>query len=203
MSTTRILAAAALLSCLALSAHAQSAAGPAQKGAQPGPQHEMMMGHGGMGGMPGMMGGGEGAKERGFVGIFPGLGADKVGAPAHLVVRGVAPFSPAYYAGIMRGDQITAVDGQQLDGKDMAAVVAAIRGEPGTTVKLSLSRGGQSRDVTLTRVAPIFRHGERRMGWRGHGGMERQHGHEGPQGAMGPHRQDDEPADEPSDEDGE
>src|SRR5260370_12016855 len=50
----------------------------------------------------------EAANERGIIGIFPAIGADTVGAPARLIVRGVAPDSPAHFAGIEPGDQIAA-----------------------------------------------------------------------------------------------
>jgi hypothetical protein len=45
----------------------------------------------------------EAENERGFIGIFPDVSADTVGAPSRLIVRGVAPDSPAHFAGIEPG----------------------------------------------------------------------------------------------------
>ena len=172
MSQTRILIAAAFLGLLAGNAYAQNPPNPLpgqaapQQGAGPG-----MMGNAPMMGRGGTMGE-QAEKERGIIGIFPALSADAIGAPARLTVRDVAPYSPAYFAGIESGDQIAAVDGQPLDGKSLDDVVKAIRGEVGTTVKLRLNRGqGQSREVSLTRVAPVSEHMEHHMSE--HGGMER------------------------------
>jgi C-terminal processing protease CtpA/Prc len=117
------------------------------------------------------------ASDRGIVGIYPTLTADAVGAPARLIVRGVAPYSPAYNAGIERGDQIVAVDGQPIDGKSLSDIVTTIRGEVGSPVKLGLNRQGQSRDVSLTRVAPVSEREGHHM-W-GRGSSMPRHGRDG------------------------
>ena len=160
-------------------AYAQTQPNPPQnKTAPPQGSGQGMMGGGQMmGGGGGTMGMGsqqEAAKDRGIIGIVPALSADAVGAPARLVVRSIAPYSPAYFAGIQSGDQIVAVDGQSLEGKGLNDVVTAVRGEVGTAVKLSLSRQGQSREVSLTRVEPVPEHDGHRMSGRGEmggGGM--------------------------------
>jgi membrane-associated protease RseP (regulator of RpoE activity) len=207
MSKTRILAAAALLGLVAGAAYAENQANPppnptvapqgSGQGMMGGPQ---MMGGGGKGGMVGEMGKpGErqAAREDGIVGISPAVSADAVGATASLIIRHVASYSPAYYAGITSGDQIVAVDGQPVDGKSLNDVAAAIRGEVGTAVKLRLSRDGQSREVSLTRVEPVSGHEGRRhmgeggmMGMRGgmmgmRGGMNGMNGMTGMNGMMG------------------
>jgi C-terminal processing protease CtpA/Prc len=63
-----------------------------------------------------------------------------------------------------RVDEIVAVDGKPVEGQKLRDVVAAIRGEVGTSVKLALSRQGQSREVSLTRVAPEFGHPRHHIG---------------------------------------
>ena len=108
----------------------------------------------------------EAVNERGIIGIFPAISADTEGAPARLIVRGVAPDSPAHFAGIEPGDQIVAVDGKPVEGQKLRDVAAAIRGEVGTSIKLALSRQSQSREVSLTRVAPDFEHHGHHMGGR-------------------------------------
>lgn len=119
------------------------------------------------------------ANDRGIVGISLALDVDAVGAPGRLIARSVAPYSPAYYAGIVSGDQIVAVDSQPVKGKGLSDVAKAIRGEVGTPVKLSLSRRGQAREVTLTRVEDISEHERHRVSGHGHmggGGMMGMHG---------------------------
>ena len=121
----------------------------------------------------------EDQNEAGIIGIIPAISADTVGAPARLMVRGVAPDSPAHFACIEPGDQIVAVDGKPVEGQKLSDVIAAIRGEVGTAVKLALSRHGQAREVSLTRVAPGFEHHGHHMG--GHRDFE-------DHGMMGGHR---------------
>lgn len=90
----------------------------------------------------------------GIVGIAIGLTADTVGAPARLVVEHVLPHGPAQAAGVHRGDEITAVDGQAINGRRLRDIVHMVRGKVGSTVTLTLSRKGKARDVTLKRVEP-------------------------------------------------
>ena len=73
-------------------------------------------------------------------------GAVKVIAPT----RG----TPADRAGIKAGDFITHVDGRLFYGGTLDEAVEAMRGEPGTNVKLTIVRAGRDRpfDVTITRA---------------------------------------------------
>lgn len=165
-------------------AYAQAQASPPQS--QTAPRQgsgQGMRGSGQMMGRGGMMSTApeqQDARDRGIIGIFPMLSADAVGAPARLIVRGVAPHSPAYYAGIEGGDQIVAVDGQPVSEKSLSDVAKAIRGEVGTPVKLSLNRQGQSREISVTRVEPTSEHDGHHMSRHGHmggGGMMDMMGH--------------------------
>jgi hypothetical protein len=193
MSPKSSLIAAALLSLCAGTALAQENANPppASKGGQ---------------GMDrGMMGPRAGsaedqsAKERGIVGLVLSLEASTVGAPAHLAIRRVEPYSPAYNAGVARGDQIAAVDGQSLAGKSLDDVATMIRGDVGTPVKLTIDHRGQSREISLTRVEPLSDHGHRRGGMMGGGmmggGMMGMHG--GMMGGQPPNSQFRKPSQEP------
>jgi membrane-associated protease RseP (regulator of RpoE activity) len=180
MSKKCIVVAATLLSLMAGAADAQDKANPPQNPtAAPQGSGQGMMGNGptkGQDGGGGMMGSAapdqEAANERGIVGIFIDLSVDAVGAPARLIVRSVAPYSPAYYAGIKGGDQIVAVDGQPVEAKGLSDVATAVGGEVGTPVKLSMSRKGQSREVSLTRVEPVSEHdGDGHMAGGGMMGM--------------------------------
>lgn len=60
---------------------------------------------------------------------------------------------PADKAGLKAGDIIYAVDGTKVTGEDLSQVLALIKGEVGTQVKLQIVRSGESDylDFTLTR----------------------------------------------------
>lgn len=71
---------------------------------------------------------------------YSGLWLDRRGG--ELVVEAVGAGSPAQAAGILAGDR--------LPGKDPDLLVAALRGDPGTRLPLTVVRGGTTRAVTLT-----------------------------------------------------
>ena len=58
---------------------------------------------------------------------------------------------PAQAAGIHAGDVIIAVNDQSVVGKDAQTVVDMIRGEIGTTVKITVRRGGETKTFSITR----------------------------------------------------
>jgi carboxyl-terminal processing protease len=59
--------------------------------------------------------------------------------------------NPAEKAGIAVNDVVTAVNGESVKGKSTSEIVTKIRGDAGTTVKLTVERDGVSKDFTLTR----------------------------------------------------
>jgi CubicO group peptidase (beta-lactamase class C family) len=73
---------------------------------------------------------------------FGGIGADvgRVGGEIH-VLRPL-PKSPAARAGLRAGDVITAIDGVATAGLDIDAIIARLRGAPGTEVVLEIRRVG-------------------------------------------------------------
>ena len=85
-------------------------------------------------------------------GKFGGLGieiSEQDGIP-----KVIAPIddTPAAKAGLQPGDLIVAVDGKDTGGMTIEEVVDVLRGKPGTTVKLGISRGAKTPfEVTLTR----------------------------------------------------
>jgi carboxyl-terminal processing protease len=59
------------------------------------------------------------------------------------------PDSPAERAGLRVGDMITQVDGKSTTGLAVEDVVAKLRGNPGTTVHIQISRPGESQPFEL------------------------------------------------------
>ena len=83
-----------------------------------------------------------------FGGIGISVGVENGG------VKVIAPIedSPAFKAGIRAGDTITAVDGKKLEGVSVAEAVKAMRGEKGTSVKVTVERAnGEKSDMALIR----------------------------------------------------
>jgi carboxyl-terminal processing protease len=59
--------------------------------------------------------------------------------------------NPAEKAGVVVGDVITAVNGESVEGKSVAETVDKIKGDAGTTVKVTVLRGAEMKDFTVTR----------------------------------------------------
>jgi S1-C subfamily serine protease len=82
-----------------------------------------------------------------------GIGAALDGNGGRVALGGVFPGDPADRAGLRAGDRILSVDGEPTDGMSMADVLQRLRGEPGTSVGISVQRPqtGETVDVTLER----------------------------------------------------
>ncbi len=87
-------------------------------------------------------------------GVYYGIGAyvSKDVETGASTVSGVIKNSPAEAAGLMEGDIIYEVDGEDMTGLELEEVVSHIRGPEGTKVKLTLIRGGDTIEVELTRA---------------------------------------------------
>ena len=85
-----------------------------------------------------------------YVGIGVRIDAAEDGRP---LVVAVFRDSPAEVAGLKTGDIIVAVDGQSTIDHDLDNVASWIRGEAGSTVKVTVQSGadGQPRDVDIVR----------------------------------------------------
>jgi carboxyl-terminal processing protease len=66
----------------------------------------------------------------------------------------IAPIedTPAFKAGILAKDAIVKIDGKSTEGMDVNEAVKLIRGEPGTSVKLTVQRDTKQVDYQLTRA---------------------------------------------------
>jgi carboxyl-terminal processing protease len=88
-------------------------------------------------------------------GSYVGVGVELEMRPDHsLTVVSPIDGSPAAKAGIRSGDVISAIDGKPITATDVDSASSALRGLPGTTVKLTLSRAGDKapREVSLVRA---------------------------------------------------
>ncbi|MEI2581487.1 carboxyl-terminal processing protease CtpC [Scytonema sp. PRP1] len=66
----------------------------------------------------------------------------------------IAPIedTPAAKAGLLAKDTITKINGKSTEGMDTNQAVSLIRGEPGTTVNLTILRNGQEKEFKITRA---------------------------------------------------
>jgi carboxyl-terminal processing protease len=56
------------------------------------------------------------------------------------LIAEIFPSSPAAASGLKRGDRIVSVDGQDVAGQSVGDIASLIRGHPGTTVRIQVSR---------------------------------------------------------------
>ncbi|HEX6654642.1 MAG TPA: S41 family peptidase [Candidatus Limnocylindria bacterium] len=110
-----------------------------------------------------------------FSGIGAEMGVKNVKDPKNLdacstlsddcVLVVIAPLedSPAKAAGLLAGDVVTRIDGKSVNGLSLGDAVKAVRGDAGTKVSLSLTRGSQSLEKTITRVKITMKEVSSRM----------------------------------------
>lgn len=86
-----------------------------------------------------------------YVGIGVRIDAAEDGRP---LIVGVFSGSPAEAADLIPGDIIVSVDGQATDGKDLDEVAGWIRGEAGSTVRITVRHGvdGTDRELGIVRA---------------------------------------------------
>src|SRR5437879_13706057 len=84
-------------------------------------------------------------------GQFAGIVASVQQKTDQIVLVSIMPGTPAEKAGLKAGDVVNAVDGQSTKGWTADDAVNHIRGKAGTTVKLQISRAGQTLSFDLTR----------------------------------------------------
>jgi carboxyl-terminal processing protease len=87
--------------------------------------------------------------EQAVSGRFDGVGMNVQQNRRGLLVVTVFEGSPALKAGIRKGDVITAVDGKSIAGVASDVSTARIKGEPGTTVRLTVLHSGTKEPRTL------------------------------------------------------
>ncbi len=88
-------------------------------------------------------------------GNFDGIGIQVyMTQEGEVVIGSVMEGKPAEEAGLLAGDVIIGVDGENMEGKQLSDVAAKIRGEEGTEVTLTVRRTGEAEplDATMKRV---------------------------------------------------
>jgi carboxyl-terminal processing protease len=86
-------------------------------------------------------------------GNYSGVGLQVQADGDKIIVVDIFEDSPAKKAGILPKDVIEKVDGKVVTGKDLETAVTLMKGQEGTTVKLTLSREGKGTfDVNLVRA---------------------------------------------------
>lgn len=80
---------------------------------------------------------------------FSGVGIQVEQRGGQVVVISPIADSPAERAGLRRGDRLVAVDGRPLPEPSIERAVRLIRGEPGTSLRLTVFRPAQDRELTF------------------------------------------------------
>ena len=94
------------------------------------------------------------AEHNALNGQFEGIGAEVQEINGHAVIVAPLDNSPAQQAGLLPGDVILKVNGDDVSDLPLFQVVQRIVGPAGSTVTLTISTPatGQTRDVTITRA---------------------------------------------------
>ncbi len=77
-----------------------------------------------------------------YEGEYEGIGAYIDTSTEYITIISTMPGSPAEAAGLLPGDQVLAVDGEDMTGVDGSLVIRQILGPAGTKVTLSIKREG-------------------------------------------------------------
>ena len=96
-------------------------------------------------------------------GRFGGIGIELGVVEGHFTVIAPMDGTPAAYAGLEPGDRINTVNDKTVRGMKMKRLIKLLRGEPGSVVKLSISREGEKDFVVdleraIIRVASVKSH---------------------------------------------
>jgi len=80
-------------------------------------------------------------------GSYSGLGIEVSAQDGRIVIVAPIAESPAARAGIHAGDVILAIDDHPVVGEELEASLAMMRGQPGTRVRLAVSRKGEAQPL--------------------------------------------------------
>jgi hypothetical protein len=80
-----------------------------------------------------------------------GLGVEVKESKTGLSIMAIHPGSPAEQAGLLPGDQINAVDGEQLSGLSLKEAIDKVRGRSGSSAELNIRRGEVNLNIAFER----------------------------------------------------
>lgn len=84
-------------------------------------------------------------------GSYVGIGAEVRMDNCWLIIASPLEDSPAFKAGVMAEDRVTAIDGASTCDMSLNECIARLTGEPGTPVTITVDRDGKTLDITITR----------------------------------------------------
>ena len=98
-------------------------------------------------------------------GEYEGIGAWVDTSTEYLTIISPMPESPAEEAGLLPGDQVIKIDGEDMTGIDGSLVIRKVLGPAGSTVVLTIQREGEPElfDVTIKRAKILIPSVESRM----------------------------------------
>lgn len=87
-------------------------------------------------------------------GDLEGIGAEVELSGKYLRIISPMPGSPAEAKGILPGDLVIKVDGEDIGGQDLYTIISKVRGTAGTKVKLTIMRDGEKDplEIEITRA---------------------------------------------------
>jgi len=84
-------------------------------------------------------------------GTFQGIGAELGKTNGQLTVLSVLADSPAEKAGLQKNDSILKINGEDTSAMTIGSAVTKIRGDKGTSIKLTILRGETMKEYSITR----------------------------------------------------
>ncbi len=90
-------------------------------------------------------------------GVYGGVGMQVMQQDGKVVITGVFDGSPAQRAGLLPGDIIVKVDGEDVTTWDLNDVVEKIKGKPGTKVRITVVRPGVNELLTFEVVREVIK----------------------------------------------
>lgn len=82
-------------------------------------------------------------------GVFGGIGVQIEEVEGKITVVAPIAGTPGEKAGILRGDVLVKVDGEDVRGMKLDQFIGKLRGKPGTTVEVGLERGEPARELVF------------------------------------------------------